>query len=398
MDNGAAPATLFPYEGLRVVEIATDPAGESAGKLLAQYGAAVIKVEPPTGSPSRHVGPYADGQEDPERSLTYWFYNTSKRSRILDLPRAGEREHLDGLLAEADVLILSAHTAELEALELHAGALAEQFPRLVVCAITPFGLDGPWSGYASSDLVSLAAGGMLNSCGYDDHSIAPVRPAENQAHHLAATFGHIAIMLALIQRDRTGRGQVVDISTHESIAVSLELANPYWFYPRVIVHRQTCRHAQPTPTQSALFETMDGRYVYFALILADVKPWKNLVAWMDSVGIAADLTDPAYDQLAHRQANFAHIQEMLEAFFLIQDADTIYHEGQARGLPIAPVNSPDDVLTDEHLAARGFFQTVEHDGGRAVVYPGPPMQFSSYRAVLPTPAPTLGELPRTGSW
>jgi crotonobetainyl-CoA:carnitine CoA-transferase CaiB-like acyl-CoA transferase len=398
MDNGGATATLFPYDGLRVIEISTDPAGESTGKLLAQYGAAVIKVEPPSGSPSRHVGPYADNQEDPERSLTYWFYNTSKRSQVLELPQAGDREHLDRLLGEADVLIMSAHIAELGGLELDAAALAEHFPRLVVCAITPFGLGGPWSDYLSSDLISLAAGGMLNSCGYDDHSIPPVRPAENQAYHLAATFAHIAIMLALIQRDSTGRGQLLDISTHESVAVSLELANPYWFYPRVLVHRQTCRHAQPTPTQSALFETLDGRYVYFALVLADLKPWKNLIAWMESLGIAADLTDPAYDELAHRQANFAHIQEILEAFFLIQDADTIYHEGQARGLPIAPVYSPDDVLTDEHLAARGFFQTVAHEGGRSTVYPGPPIQFSTYAAVPATPAPRLGEMPRTGSW
>jgi crotonobetainyl-CoA:carnitine CoA-transferase CaiB-like acyl-CoA transferase len=398
MDTAPKTAPLFPYEGLRVVEISNDPAGESTGKLLAQYGAAVIKVEPRAGAPSRHVGPYAEGQEDPEGSLTYWFYNPAKRSLVLDLPEAGDRAHLDRLLGDADLLILSATTAELAGLELAPARLAEQFPRLVVACVTPFGLDGPWSGYISSDLVSLGAGGMLNSCGYDDHSIPPIRPAENQAYHLAATFAHIAIMLALIQRDSTGRGQVVDISTHESIAVSLELANPYWFYPRVLVHRQTCRHAQPTPTQSALFQTMDGRYVYFALILADVKPWRNLVAWMDSLGIAADLTDPAYDELAHRQANFAHIQDMLEAFFLIQDADTIYHEGQARGLPIAPVYSPDDVLADEHLAARGFFQTVEHEGGRAVTYPGPPMQFSTYAAVPPTAAPQLGEMPDGGSW
>jgi crotonobetainyl-CoA:carnitine CoA-transferase CaiB-like acyl-CoA transferase len=398
MDTAANSAPLFPYDSLRVVEISTDPAGESTGKLLAQYGAAVIKVEPPSGSPSRHVGPYAHGQEDPERSLTYWFYNTSKRSQVLDLPSAGAREVLDRLLGEAAVLILSAHTAELAALGLDPARLAEQFPQLVVCAITPFGLDGPWSDYVSSDLVSLGAGGMLNSCGYDDHSVPPIRPAENQAYHLAATFAHISIMLALIQRDTTGRGQLLDISTHESIAVSLELANPYWFYPRVLVHRQTCRHAQPTPTQSALFETLDGRYVYFALILADVKPWKNLIAWMDSLGIAADLTDPAYDELPHRQANFAHIQEILEAFFLIQDADTIYHEGQARGLPIAPVYSPDDVLADEHLAAREFFQTVAHEEGLAAVYPGPPIQFSTYDAMPATPAPRLGEGSGGRSW
>src|SRR5689334_10479689 len=99
MDTAADPGTFVPYEGLHVVEISTDLAGESTGKLLAQYGATVIKVEPPSGAPSRHVGPYANDQEDPEHSLTYWFYNASKRSQVLELPEAGDREHLERLLA-----------------------------------------------------------------------------------------------------------------------------------------------------------------------------------------------------------------------------------------------------------------------------------------------------------
>jgi crotonobetainyl-CoA:carnitine CoA-transferase CaiB-like acyl-CoA transferase len=185
---------------------------------------------------------------------------------------------------------------------------------------------------------------------------------------------------------------------HDSVAVSPELANPYWFYPRVLVQRQTCRHAQPTPTQSALFETLDGRYVYFTLILADQKPWQSLVEWMDTLGVAADLTEPAYDHLAYRQERFPHIQSILEAFFLIQEADDVYHQGQARGLPIAVVNSPDEVLHDEHLQARGFFETIEDGDGVSGVYPGPPIRFSSYQPVHQTSAPRLGELGKDFEW
>ncbi len=332
----------------------------------------------------------------PNASLTFWYYNTNKRSVALELPAA--LASLDRLLAGADVLIMALHPDDQATLGLDPRALADRFPRLVVCALTPFGQDGPWAGYHSSDLVSLAAGGLLNSCGYDDHSIPPIRPAENQAYHVGASFALISIFLALLERDESGRGQVIDLSVHDSVAVSPELANPYWFYPRVLVQRQTCRHAQPTPTQSALFETLDGRYVYFALILADIKPWQSLVGWMDSLGIAADLTDEAYDSLAHRQANFPHIQQMLEAFFLIQDADTVYHEGQARGLPIAVINSPDDVLTDEHLEARQFFENVVHADGREALYPGVPIRFSSYPAVHQSAAPALGSTPVEDVW
>jgi crotonobetainyl-CoA:carnitine CoA-transferase CaiB-like acyl-CoA transferase len=385
----AHPSGAPICDGLVVVEIAEDPAGELTGKLLAQYGARVNKVEPPEGSPTRRIGPFAHGEQNPDTSLTFWYYNTSKHSVTARLPR--DAELLDRYLADADVVILSTSRARQDELGLDPVALSSRHPHLVVCAITPFGQDGPWSDYASSDLVALAAGGLLNSCGYDDHSIPPIRPAENQAYHVAASFAHISIFLALIERDQTGKGQVIDLSVHDCVAVSPELANPYWFYPKALVKRQTCRHAQPTPTQPALFCTLDGRYVYFALILGDAKPWQSLVEWMDGFGMAADLTSAEYQEVSHRQANFPHIQQMLEAFFLVQDANTVYHEGQARGLPIAVVNSPDDVLKDEHLAARGFFETVTLPDGEVGVFPGAPIRFSAHGAVAQSHAPVLSE-------
>ncbi len=378
-------------EDLRVVEIAGDPGGELTGKLLAQYGADVIKVEPAAGSPTRRIGPFCQGDEGPDASLTFWYYNTLKRSVALELP--DDAPSLFQLLEPADVLVVSATPQEQAELGLVPPELARAFPKLIVCSITPFGQDGPWSGHQTSDLVSLAAGGLLNSCGYDDHSIPPIRPAENQAYHVAASFALISIFLALNDRETTGRGQVVDLSIHDSVAVSPELANPYWFYPKALVRRQTCRHAQPVPTQAALFPTVDGRYVYFSLILRDEKPWQSFVAWLDSVGIAADLTDEAYNDFAYRQANFPHIQEIMEAFFAIQDADTIYHAGQSRGLPIAVINAPDEVLLDEHLQARHFFESLDHEEAPQARYPGPPIRFSSHPAVAQRPAPKLGSTP-----
>ena len=163
----------------------------------------------------------------------------------------------------------------------------------------------------------------------------------------------MALMLALIDRQHTERGQVVDVGMHDCLAVSAELANPYWFYPRVVVHRQTCRHAQPTPTAPALFECGDGRYVYFVLFVADLKPFRALVDWMSTLGVEADLNEPQYEDAAYRQANFGHIQGLVEVFFLLQDAVDAYHDGQARGLPIGVAYAPDDLFADEHLRGRG---------------------------------------------
>jgi crotonobetainyl-CoA:carnitine CoA-transferase CaiB-like acyl-CoA transferase len=378
-------------EGLRIVELAGDPAGEMLGKVLAQMGADVVKVEPPEGSPTRAIGPFAGGHADADHSLTFWYYNTSKRSVVVDLRSAAGRQRLLGLLGDADVCISTWRPSEARALDLEAPTLAAASDRLIVVSITPFGLDGPWADRVSSDLVGLALGSPLNSCGYDDHSIPPIRPGGDQGYQSACSFALMALMLALLERQRTGAGQVVDVGMHDCLAVSAELANPYWFYPRAVVHRQTCRHAQPTPTAPALFPCGDGRYVYFVLFVADLKPFLQLVDWMTTKGVEADLLEPGYEDAAYRQANFGHIQELVEVFFLLQTAEEAYHDGQARGLPIGIAYAPDDLFHDAHLRGREFFVTVEHEDVPPAEYPGAPIRYSTYDPVPVARAPRLGE-------
>lgn len=379
------------FDHLTVVELAGDPAGEMTGKVFAQMGADVIKVEPPDGSASRSIGPFVGGHHDRNHSLSFWYYNTGKRSVVNDYTTDAGRSELFGLLAGADICITTLHPTEAGALGLRAEQLRAVSPRLIVVSITPFGLTGPWSEWISSDLVGLALGTPLNSCGYDDHSIPPIRPGGDQGYQSAASFAQTGAMLALIDRELTGQGQLVDVAMHDCLAVGAELANPYWFYPKAIVRRQTCRHAQPTPTQPALFQCGDGRWVYFVIFVAEQKGWQTIVEWLDSKGVAVDLVQPEYGDPAYRQQNFDHIQGVIETFFLLQTADEAYHEGQARELAIGPINSPDDLLEDEHLRARGFFVEVEHEDVGPALYPGPPLRFSAFDSVPATRAPKLGE-------
>jgi crotonobetainyl-CoA:carnitine CoA-transferase CaiB-like acyl-CoA transferase len=386
-----SPVDSHVFESLRVVEIAGDPAGEMLGKLLAQMGADVVKVEPPEGSPTRRIGPFAGDVDDDDHSLTFWYYNTNKRSTVVDYRTPAGRSALFDLVRDADVCITTLAPPALEELGLRLEDLRATSESLVVVSITPFGLDGPWANRLSSDLVGLALGSPLNSCGYDDHSIPPIRPGGDQAYQSACSFALMALMLALIERQRTGMGDLVDVAMHDCLAVSAELANPYWFYPKAIVRRQTCRHAQPIMTAPALFETGDGRYVYFVLFAADSKAWKTIVEWMDTKGVAADLVEPEYEDAAYRQANFGHVQELVEVFFLLQTADDAYHDGQARGLPIGVLYSPDDLFENEHLLARDFFVDVEHADGSSGRYPAPAIRFSEYAPVTTVRAPLLGE-------
>jgi benzylsuccinate CoA-transferase BbsE subunit len=144
-------------------------------------------------------------------------------------------------------------------------------------------------------------------------------------------------------------------------------------------------------TQPAIFECSDGHWAYFALVLADPKPWRALVDWMASYDLAADLGDPAYADLAHRQANFHHVQDVVECFFLLMDSRTAYHEGQARGLPIGVLNAPEDLYEDEHLRARGYFAQVDQPGFGSLLKPVAAYRFSDLATVEPRPAAGLGQ-------
>ncbi|MCW1384696.1 CoA transferase [Novosphingobium sp. KCTC 2891] len=379
-----------PYTGLKAIELAEDVGGEFLGRMLAEMGAEVTKVEPPQGSPTRAIGPFVQGQEGPDASLNFWYYNTDKRSLVVAPEATAAR--LADLLADADVLIVSLQPARQAALGLDLNAIAAANPKLIVVSMTPYGLTGPWKDYAPSNLTAIAGGGPLMMCGYDDHAIPPVNPGGDQAYHTSAAFGHIAVLAALLDRQQTGLGQVIDLSMHSANALNTELGNPYWFYNGVNVQRQTCRHAQPVMTQPAMFQCADGSYVYYTLILADQHSWKILVGWMDEMGMAAMLTEPEFSDVVHRQQHMGEIQELVECFFLIQDGHEAYLEGQKRGLPIGIVNAPEELLEDEHLRERAFFVPVDTGTvAGTVLFPGDSYRFSAFSAVPKQRAPRLGE-------
>jgi benzylsuccinate CoA-transferase BbsE subunit len=131
--------------------------------------------------------------------------------------------------------------------------------------------------------------------------------------------------------------------------------------------------------------------VYFVIFVAEQKAWHTLLDWIDSKGLAVDLLDPEYEDPGFRQKNFGHIQEIVETFFLLQTADEAYHEGQARGLAVGPLNAPDDLLHDEHLRAREFFVSVDHADMAPALYPGVPFRFSDATTAEMRRAPNLGE-------
>src|SRR5262249_2004196 len=216
-----------PLAGLRVVELC-DEKGAFAGKLFADMGAEVIKVEPPAGDPTRGYAPFVADTADAERSLYFWHYNTSKRGVTLDIGQEKGRDLLRRLIAGADLFLESEPPGRLAELGLDYASLQSLNHRLIMVSITPFGQTAPRADEQVTDLTVLAGGGPVWSCGYDDHTLPPVRGGGNQGYQTASLHTAIAILVAVVHRDATGRGQFIDASMHAAGNVTTEFASYSW--------------------------------------------------------------------------------------------------------------------------------------------------------------------------
>ncbi|MGH8056216.1 MAG: CoA transferase, partial [Candidatus Entotheonellia bacterium] len=229
---GASPLLPGPLTGLRVLELA-DEKGQYCGKLMGDLGADVIKIEPPGGERTRTVGPFLDDLPHPERSLSFWHYNTSKRGITLNL-QTGEGKHLfQRLIATADIILESYSPGYLPSLGLGYDELSRLNSRLIMCSLTPFGQTGPWRDYQMSDLLHLAAGGQMGCCGYDPedmHEAPPIAPGGGNAWHMGGHFAYMSILAAVCYRDVTGEGQYIDASIHEACALTTESNVPIYIY------------------------------------------------------------------------------------------------------------------------------------------------------------------------
>ncbi|HEY5024102.1 MAG TPA: CoA transferase [Acidimicrobiales bacterium] len=371
-----------PLGSVRVLEL-SDESAEYCGRLLAGLGADVVKIEPPEGAPSRAVGPFLDDEPGPDRSLAFWADNVGKRSVV-----AGDNAEVLGLCDAADVVVHTLRPAQAEARGLDFASLHERVPGLVVCAITPFGSDGPWADYLADDLVLMALGGSMAACGYGPgpdgvYDTPPLASHGDQAWRTASTYGAIAVLAALAWRSRSGVGQHIDVSAHECSASMTE-----WHLMTYLcsggVHR---RGPHPTLTAS------DGRQVA-ALNPDFLGPhvFAGMLEMLEREEVAGPLSDPAFADPVHRAANYREVWLALKRLAAKHDGETLYELGQGAGLPWGVIRSPEEVFDDRHLRARGHFVELEHpELARSVPYAGAPFLAHGSPWVMDRRPPLLGE-------
>jgi crotonobetainyl-CoA:carnitine CoA-transferase CaiB-like acyl-CoA transferase len=385
-----------PLAGLRILEL-SDEKGQFCGKLMGDLGADVIKIEPPGGEAARRIGPFLDDHPHPERSLSFWHYNTSKRGITLNLETADGRHLFHRLAAHADVILETFPPGFLTSLDLGYEDLKTKNPGLIMCALTPFGQTGPWRDYITSDLLHMAAGGQMASCGYDEVDVPgdpPIAPGGGNAWHMGCHYAYMAIVAALVYRTVSGRGQYIDVSIHDACALTTEAAVPAYIYRGEVVRRQTGRHHAPAPTPRTQFRSRDGKYVT-ALVAGRLNPRyvKNLAELLDSYGMAGDLKDPKYQDPDVIAANTSHIIDDLVANFIASlPAEEVYHAAQTRGFTWGAVRAPEELLDDAHLHDRQFWKQVEHpELGRSFVYPGEAAIYNGSPWRIRRRAPLIGE-------
>lgn len=362
-------------EGTVVIE-AGDERGEFAGVLLASFGAEVIKLEGCQGSSSRRFGPFTTPQHDPEHSLCFSRYNLGKKSVSLEVNHPAARGALERLAQRADIIIDSGEAADVgRRLPLYQ-AMQKANPRLIICTITPFGLDGPYRDLKMTDLTQLAMGGVMASCGYDSRSdgvfdTPPIAPEMWQAYHITCENAVIAIAAALNCRELTGEGDCLDVSIHEAVSLCTEVAMPCYIYREAVVQRQTGRHAGEARTLPWLRRTKDGRYVK-AFMFWSKRDVRMIGEMLTEIGIEHDLASDSYKELAKQSPVEAqkHFSDWIDKLVAALPMEEVYHRAQAKGLLWASVRYPEENMVDPHFQARGTFQAIHHpEIGRDLQYP-----------------------------
>jgi len=386
---------LSPY---RVLDL-SDDRGHCAGLILAQLGADVVAVEPPSGQRARHLGPFVGDVVDPERSLDHWAYNRGKRSVVLDLDGSeADRDRLRHLVRGADVLIESDRPGRLVELGLGHDDLATINPALVHVSITAFGQSGPKAGYAHSEITMMAAGGYAGLTGDEDR--APLRLSLPQAYHHAAIDAAGAALIALFERRRSGLGQHVDISVQASLLQATQstvLAAPLG---APTIQRMAGGVKMPPFDIRLVWPCADGHVTIAFLFGTSIGPFTaRLMAWVHEDGFCgAWLRDRNWVDFAVQVeegeedvGTFEQAKDCLLSWLATKTKAELLDAALTRRLLIAPVTTTREVVDSPQLASRRYWEPVEVPvTGEPVTFNGPIGKFSS------TPLASLGPPPRLG--
>ena len=370
---------MTPLGGYRILDL-SDIKGAHCVKTLAELGADVIKVEPPSGDSTRFLPPFGGDIPHPDRSLWFAYYNTDKRGITLNLDTKEGQELLKRLCVDFDVVVESFTPGELALKGLDYECLRKINPKIILTSITGFGQDGPRSAYKAPDLVCFAMGGPMYPSG--EQGKAPCVAPGNLAYGVAGAWAAAGTIIALYSRSITRVGQHIDVSAQEAAAMITDSGITRYSYEGTIIPREGSTYPWITPGD--LYSCMDG---WVRIVAGQLVHWRRLVAWIGNT----ELEEPSWESRDKRNANKSFVDAIISDFTGRFTRAELFSEGQRLGVPITPVNTPGEYMNSEAARKRSFFMPIEHPILGRYSYAGPPYKLSATPARKERPAPLLGE-------
>jgi crotonobetainyl-CoA:carnitine CoA-transferase CaiB-like acyl-CoA transferase len=372
----------LPLEGVRVVDLSQGAAGPVCTQLLGDFGADVVKVEPPDGDWGRQLGPpFYPLPDGTHTAAAYVGMNRNKRSVVVDLKHPSGREVVLRLAERADVFVESFRPGVAERLGLGPEALHARNPRLVYCRISAFGQDGPWKDRPGVDGVVQAMSGLMSVTGTEDGP--PVKVGVPAADMVGGFLAAAGILLALVGRSRSGAGQVVDLSLLDALVAFQTVPLSMYF----------CSGSPPPRTGSAApyaapneaFPTRDG----WVMVAAYSPPrWQKLCELVGRPELAAD---PRFCTNELRVRNRAALREVLEPVFRTRTTAEWLEVLAAADILCAPLLTYPELVDSPHVQQRQMVVELVHPlAGRARVA-GVPIRLSRTPGCVRRPAPLPGE-------
>ncbi len=360
-----------PFAGFRVIELAEGVAGPYCGKLLADLGADVIKVEPPAGDRARRAtGGDPAKTLDPEGSPLFLYCNTSKRGIVLDLDDDGDRETFADLLASASVLITDREPS------------VEAPDDLIVAAVTPYGLAGPRAAAPAGELTLTHGGGLVNQMPVRSRDVdrAPVTLGGHQAGYHAGLVAALAVASLLYGRRRGGDGASVDVSIQD---VMVSMVAPLLASARY--HETTWSRVPDRPPAMGRLRTSDG------YVILNAFDDHHFVLFRELMGNPSWCEGDEWKDRAYRSHHLMEIAPQVDAWALEQKRDDLYHRAARLGIPVGPIHDAADVMAYRQFAARDYFVEVDHPSTGPKRYAGWPYRMGSSKPRVSRPAPLLDE-------
>lgn len=377
----------------RVLDL-TDEKGLLCGKILAECGADVIKIERPGGDPARNKGPFYRDIPHPEKSLFWFAYNVGKRGITLNIETADGQEIFRKLVKGADFVIESFTPGYTEGLGLSYAELSKVNPRIIMTSITPFGQTGPYKAYEACDITLMGMGGVMFSCGDADRP--PVRISAEQARCHGGVHGAWASLVAHYYREMTGEGQHVDISIQECILWATNYLWQDWYYTKRHFARSGARSARAGASWLQVFPCKDGFIMFRVGTGAMLGPGQaRFTEMMNEEGVAGDMRDVKWaemDMWAASESEVKHWEDVTAQYFLNHTKAELLERALKWDFMCVPVNTPKDIVEYPQLKARDFWEEVEHpELGATIKYPGDAFRVSAPIRQKRRRGPLIGE-------